>query len=249
MTKIPSITILGVRVHRVTMQDTLALIENMALGNSPHSIFPVNPEMIMAARENSMFRETLNNASLVIPDGTGILYASWILGTPLTKRVAGADATKRLTSMAQQKGLKIFLLGAATGVAELTAQRLQDEFPGVIIAGTYSGSPHPDEEAEIFRRIRASQPHILFVAYGAPKQELWVARNLQKLNVPVVMCVGGTFDFIAGIAVRAPRLVRMLGLEWLFRLIREPRRWRRMLALPRFAFAVVRYRLTTFGTA
>lgn len=246
MTNIPSTTILGVRVHQVTMREALSRIESMALSNDVHSIIPVNPEMIMTAQQNAMFKETLNNASLVIPDGTGILYASWILGEPITERVAGVDITKHLAAIAQRQGLRLFFLGAAPGIAEQTAQRLQEEFPGLEIAGTYAGSPHPDEEAEIFRRINKAKPHMLFVAYGAPKQELWVARNLQKLHIPVVVCVGGTFDFIAGIAVRAPKIMRILGLEWLFRLIREPYRWRRMLALPRFAIAVIGYRLKTF---
>ncbi|MBN1967050.1 MAG: WecB/TagA/CpsF family glycosyltransferase, partial [Anaerolineae bacterium] len=137
------------------------------------------------------------------------------------------------------EGWRLFLLGAAPGVAERTAAVLECDYPGLQIAGTYAGSPAPQEEEAIIERVNASGADILFVAYGAPRQDDWIARNRERLNVRVAMGVGGSFDFIAGVVPRAPRWMQQIGLEWLFRLIRQPWRWRRMLRLPRFIWAVL----------
>jgi N-acetylglucosaminyldiphosphoundecaprenol N-acetyl-beta-D-mannosaminyltransferase len=224
----------------------LSLLATMVFSGKPHYVIPVNPELVMTARRNTLFRNVINDASLVLPDGIGVVIASWIMCKPITERVTGVDTVQDFAALAHKKGLRLFLLGAAPGVAECVAERLQAKYPGLEIVGTYAGSPDPAEEDEICKRIAAAKPQILLVAYGAPKQELWVARNLKRLNVPVTLCVGGTFDFIAGIASRAPIWIRRIGLEWLYRLIQEPHRWRRMTALPRFVFAVLWYRLTTF---
>jgi N-acetylglucosaminyldiphosphoundecaprenol N-acetyl-beta-D-mannosaminyltransferase len=154
------------------------------------------------------------------------------------------DTVVRVAALAAERGYRLYLLGAAPGVAEEAARRLVDAHPGLVIAGTYAGSPAPEEEDAIVARITAAAPDVLFVAYGAPKQDLWIARNLERLRVPVVMGVGGAFDFISGRARRAPAWMQRMGLEWLHRLIHQPWRWRRMLALPRFLFAVVADRLT-----
>lgn len=236
----PSVEVLGVRVHNVTMHQALALMRDMALSGVPHQVMPVNPELIMTAQKDERFRRVLNSASLILPDGIGILVAARLVGLRVKERVTGVDTVCNLAIVAQEHGLRLFLLGAAPGVAERTAERLREEHPGLEIVGTHAGSPDPGEEEEICTRIRAANPDILLVAYGAPQQELWVARNSEKLNVPVAMCVGGTFDFISGSAARAPVWVQRLGLEWMFRLIQEPHRFRRMLALPRFLLEVVR---------
>jgi N-acetylglucosaminyldiphosphoundecaprenol N-acetyl-beta-D-mannosaminyltransferase len=236
----PSVDVLGIRVHNVTMHQAISLIRDMALSGASHHVIPVNPELIMAAQKDESFRHVLNSASLVLPDGVGILVAARLAGLRVKERVTGVDTVCNLANIAQEHGLRLFLLGAASGVAERVAERLQKEHPGLEIVGTYAGSPDPKEEEEICSRIRAANPDILLVAYGAPQQELWVARNSERLNVPVAMCVGGTFDFISGFATRAPGWMQRLGLEWMFRLIQEPRRFRRMLALPRFLLEVVR---------
>jgi N-acetylglucosaminyldiphosphoundecaprenol N-acetyl-beta-D-mannosaminyltransferase len=140
----------------------------------------------------------------------------------------------------------IFLLGAAPGIAEKAGEQLRKRYPHLKIAGTYAGSPHPAEEEEICQRIKNSQAEILLVAYGAPKQELWLSRNLDRLPLRLAMCVGGSFDFLAGITPRAPKWMQVLGIEWLYRLIQEPRRWRRMLALPKFAVLVIVERILLF---
>jgi N-acetylglucosaminyldiphosphoundecaprenol N-acetyl-beta-D-mannosaminyltransferase len=237
-----SIDILGVRVDDVTMCDTLSFVEEMIESGKPHQILPVNPEMIMTAQKNPAFRAVLNNAALVLPDGVGVLLASHFLGHPISERVTGVDMVGQLAALAKQRGWRLFLLGAAPGIAERAAQSLQARHKGLVIAGTYSGSPDSSEEEEICRRIEMATPHILLVAYGAPRQEMWIDRNLSRLNVPVGISVGGTFDFIAGAAVRSPAWMQRVGLEWLYRLMRQPSRCRRMLMLPRFALAVMRNR-------
>lgn len=234
-----SVRILGVRLDNVTSDDAVARIVAMALRGSPHHVMTVNPEFIMIAQQDAIFRATLEKATLCIADGVGVLWASRLLKRPLAERITGVDTVNKIAPLAARHGIRIFLLGAAPGVAEQTARILEARNPGLIIAGWYSGSPRPEEEEDICRRIESAHPHILLVAFGAPKQDLWIARTQSRLGIPVAIGVGGTFDFIAGIAVRAPQWMQAMGMEWLYRLVREPWRWRRMMALPRFAAAVV----------
>lgn len=233
-----SVNILSVRIHHVTMAGTLALLESMVRGGGSHHVVTVNPEFIMMARANEAFRTVLNGADLSVPDGVGILLASRLLGRPMRERVTGVDIIEQFMPRAAACGFRIFLLGAGPGVAERTAAVLERGSPGLVIAGTYAGSPDPSEEDEICRMITNAKPDILLVAYGSPNQELWIARTRKRLNIPVSIGVGGSFDFIAGVVARAPEWIRNLGLEWLFRLVGQPERWRRMLALPRFAARV-----------
>jgi N-acetylglucosaminyldiphosphoundecaprenol N-acetyl-beta-D-mannosaminyltransferase len=230
--------ILGIPIDNVTLEQTVSMIRDMALSGNPHHVVTVNPEFVMIARKNEEFRRVLREASLAIPDGIGIVLAAKILRQRLSERVAGVDTVHRLARVARDHGLSLFLLGAAPGVAEKTGTILCEQNPGLKIAGTYAGSPHPREEDQLCSIIERAHPDILLVAYGPPRQDLWIARTSKRLRVPVAMGVGGTFDFIAGVAKRAPVLVRKLGLEWLHRLIREPHRWRRMLTLPAFALVV-----------
>ncbi|MGA9362890.1 MAG: WecB/TagA/CpsF family glycosyltransferase [Bacteroidota bacterium] len=239
-----SVDVLGVRVDDVTLSEALPLLEAMVLDGKAHQVVTVNSEFIMTAQTNPAFREVLNNASLALPDSMGVVWASRLLGHALTERVAGVETVEHLVRIAQRKKMRVFLLGAAPGVAELAAARLRERLPGLVMAGTYSGSPRPEEDLEICSLIEAADPQILLVAYGAPNQDLWIARNLHRFTPPIVAVgVGGTLDYIAGVAVRAPRWVQEVGLEWLHRLIREPHRWRRMLALPRFCLAVFLQRM------
>jgi N-acetylglucosaminyldiphosphoundecaprenol N-acetyl-beta-D-mannosaminyltransferase len=158
------------------------------------------------------------------------------------------DLVEEFVRFASTRDIRFFFLGAAPGVAERAAAILQRKYPGLIVAGTYPGSPDPAEEVDLCEHIRAVNPHVLLVAYRVPEQEFWMARNLQRLNVPIVINVGGTFDFIAGVTRRAPRWMRSVGFEWLFRLLYQPWRWRRMLALPRFIVAIMTERFwMTFG--
>jgi N-acetylglucosaminyldiphosphoundecaprenol N-acetyl-beta-D-mannosaminyltransferase len=235
-----SLRILGIRVDDVTMEETLTLFASWIEEGTPHQVVTVNPEFVMAAQQDTTFRVTLDEADVAVPDGAGLLWASRVLRKPLRERVAGSDLVPRLAELSARHGYRLYLLGAAPGVAERTAGVLASQQPKASIVGTYAGSPAADEEDAIVARVRAASPDILLVAYGAPKQDLWIRRNLRRLAVPVCMGVGGAFDFVAGVTRRAPVWMRRTGLEWLHRLIHEPWRWRRMLALPRFAWCVFR---------
>lgn len=234
-----SIRILGVRADDADSAEALSIIDGFVRDGGTHQIVTVNVEFIMAAQRDEAFRRIINGASLVLPDGIGVVWASRLLGNALRERVGGTDMVSSLSHLAATESYGIFLLGAAPGVAELAAQDLCTRYPGLRVLGTYAGSPLPEEEDHIVARIRRAKPDLLFVAYGAPRQDKWIHRNLSRLGVPVAMGVGGAFDFISGRAMRAPRWIQQLGLEWVHRLIREPWRWRRMLALPRFVCRIL----------
>jgi N-acetylglucosaminyldiphosphoundecaprenol N-acetyl-beta-D-mannosaminyltransferase len=237
------ISILGIRVDNVTYEEALIRMEGFISDGQPHQVVTVNPEFIMTAREDPRFANILNLAHLALPDGQGLLWAARILGTPLRERVTGVDTLIGTAALAAEKGYRVYLLGAAEGVAEAAGRELARRYPGLEIVGTYAGSPTLDEEEDILNMIWQARPQVLFVAYGAPQQDKWIARNLSRLGVPVAMGVGGAFDFISGQAKRAPRWLQRLGLEWLHRLYHQPWRWRRMLILPKFAWLVFRARI------
>jgi N-acetylglucosaminyldiphosphoundecaprenol N-acetyl-beta-D-mannosaminyltransferase len=240
---VESTRILGITLHKVTTTQTLALLEQYITEGKPRQVVTLNPEFVMEAQRNAHFRVVIGEADLVLADGHGLLWAARVLGDRLPERVTGSDTVPLIAEMAAQRGYRLFLLGAAPGVAEKAAAVLQSRHPGLDIAGTYAGSPAPEEEDAIVARIQAAHPHFLFVAYGAPRQDIWIHRNLARLGVPVCMGVGGTLDFIAGIVPRAPVWMRQHGLEWLYRLVRQPWRWRRMLVLPRFVLRILQFRL------
>lgn len=243
MTTLPaprsSLHILGVRVDDVTRAETLALIAHFIVERTPHQICTVNPEFVMQAQQHVLFRNVINNAALCLPDGLGILWAAQRLRRPLRERVAGSDMVGHIAQHAAQLGWRLYLLGAAPGVADKAGANLQARYPALLMAGTFPGSPALPEEDAIVERVRAACPDVLLVAFGAPAQDVWIARNQSRLQVPVAMGVGGSLDFIAGVAQRAPVWVQRVGLEWLYRLVREPWRWRRQLALPRFVWRVL----------
>jgi N-acetylglucosaminyldiphosphoundecaprenol N-acetyl-beta-D-mannosaminyltransferase len=202
---------------------------------APHQVTTVNPEFVMRARNDHAFRRVINNSDLAVPDGMGLVVAGKLTGRRIRQRVTGADLTEQIALAASQQGWSIFLLGAKKGVAETAAQKLQSRYPKLNIAGTLYSRPGEMDNDEICRIVKNAQPTILLVAYGAPMQDLWISRNQVQLNIPVAIGIGGTFDFIAGTLKRAPRWMGSIGLEWLWRLMQEPWRWRRMLVLPKFA--------------
>lgn len=237
------ITILGVAVDDVLMDEAIARIAEYIVQGGPHQVVTANPEFLMEARRNSAFRRVLAAADLVTPDGVGLVLAARWRGAPLRGRVTGVALTERIAAEAARCGWSVFLLGAATGVAERAAAVLQRANPGLRIAGWYAGSPRPADEAAIRERIMAARPDVLLVAYGHPAQELWIARNQPLLRVPVAIGIGGTFDELAGVVPRTPALLQRLGLKWLHRLVIQPRRWRRILtAVPLFLWALLRER-------
>lgn len=241
---IPTVTILNVTIHAVTMAQTLALIETFIATGRPHQLTTVNPEFVVAAQTDEVFRQIINQADLALPDGIGLLKAARFLGTtPLPERVPGSDLVIHLAELSHRRGYRLYFLGAQPGVAEQAAAKLQARFPNLQVVGCYAGSPTLEENEAIVARIQPTKPDILLVAYGAPKQDKWIARNKDRLQIPVALGVGGSFDFIAGTAKRAPLWWQKLHLEWLHRLIQQPWRWRRIWnAVPRFSWLVLRSR-------
>lgn len=245
-----AVDILGIQVHCVDFDQTLQIIQEWLGATIPlspidnitstYQICTVNPEYIIDARRNPTFARVLKEASLAVPDGVGILWAAHVLGRPLCERVTGSDGIYRICERAAINGWRVFLLGAAPGIARCAAERLKNLYPGLGIAGTYSGDPHAQAWPEIKERLQRSHPDILFVAFGHPQQDLWIARHRGELPVRLAIGVGGAFDFVAGAVPRAPRWMRRLGLEWLFRLIQQPSRLGRMMKLPIFVVMVLR---------
>ncbi|NLE77528.1 MAG: WecB/TagA/CpsF family glycosyltransferase [Chloroflexi bacterium] len=239
---VPRVSVLGVFVHRVSLEESVRRVGQAVLTGRSFQIATVNPEFIMAARRDGEFLEVLRRADLALADGQGVVWASRLLGSPLPERVAGVDLMERLCAWAAGAGVAVYLLGARPGVAERTAVVLQERWPGLQVAGCYAGSPNLADEEEIVGRVRASGARLLFVAYGAPQQDKWIARNVPRLGAVAAMGVGGSFDFLAGVVPRAPLWMQRRGVEWLYRLLRQPWRWRRMLALPHFVWLVLRER-------
>jgi N-acetylglucosaminyldiphosphoundecaprenol N-acetyl-beta-D-mannosaminyltransferase len=238
-----SAEILGVRVDDATYADLLAKVDEFVASGQPHQVVTVNTEMLVAAHDDLKLAQMLNGGDLNVADSVGVLLASRLLGCPLKRRVTGSDGIHELARHSANRGYRVFLLGAAPGVAERTAQRLQAEHRELQVVGTHAGSPNQDDSEVVISRIKAVSPDLLLVAYGVPAEERWIATYGECLGVPVMMGVGGTFDFIAGVIPRAPTWMRKAGLEWLYRLIREPWRWRRQMALPRFVALVALQRL------
>jgi N-acetylglucosaminyldiphosphoundecaprenol N-acetyl-beta-D-mannosaminyltransferase len=187
-----------------------------------------------------------------VPDGVGVLWAARRLGHPLRERVAGVDLMRQLCAQGSQYKWRAFFLGARAGIAERTAASLAFKYQGLVVAGTYAGSPRPEDDEDTAARVRRAHPNLLFVAYGAPAQDKWLSRNLPLLaasgagnqpatNPPglVGIGIGGAFDFVTGLRKRAPDWMQHKGLEWLYRLLREPNRWRRQTALVWFAINVM----------
>jgi N-acetylglucosaminyldiphosphoundecaprenol N-acetyl-beta-D-mannosaminyltransferase len=238
--------VLDVRVDRLSQQEALDCIERLiALRRASDNTLPcqqiitVNTEFVMTAQRNKTFRHAINSAALVIADGIGVVWATRYVGSPTPERITGTDTLVALARRCAEAGYRLYLLGAAPGVAEEAGARLQAFAPGLEIAGTYAGSPDAAEEDAIIERIRAAGTDVLCVAYGAPAQDLWIYRNLTRLPTAVAMGVGGAYDFLVGRQRRAPRMMQRMGLEWLYRLYREPWRWQRMLAIPRFIVLVL----------
>lgn len=240
--------VLGVRVDCVTRDQALTAIREYLDQDRLRQIVTINPEMLMMARRDAELQDVIEKADLVVADGVGLLIAARLLGLLLRERTTGVDLVPDLCALAAEADCSVYFLGARPGVASKCAAALSERVPDLRVAGTYSGSPAPSEEALIRRRVAAAGTDVLLVAYGVPAEEKWIARNRDRLGVKLAVGVGGAFDFIAGEVPRAPMWMQRAGLEWLFRLSRQPWRWRRMAVLPQFLVRVlaqaVRARLT-----
>ncbi len=223
-----TVILLGVRVHAVTMAQTLAWVETAVAARIPRQICTANPEFVMAAQRDREFLELLNRADLVIPDGVGLLWAARRQGAFIPERVAGSDLIYRLAELGARHGWRLYFLGAAEGVAQRAAEALQARYPGLVVAGAFAGGPSQEDNTALVARVKAARPDVLMVAYGAPAQDKWIARNLNEMGVPLSIGVGGSFDFVAGVVPRAPVWLQRLNLEWFYRLWKQPRRVRRI---------------------
>ncbi len=237
--------ILGVRIDNVTMTGAARRVGEMVADGGKHYVVTPNPEFLVDARRDPEFKKILNNADLSIPDGMGLVCASKLYKGTLSQRVAGTDLVERLCERAATKGWSAFFLGGLYGVGEKTGKILQEKYPDLKIAGFYEGRREPEHDGETVREMKkvlqGEKIDILFVAYGHRYQEKWIERNLKNLDVSVAIGVGGAFDFISGFVHRAPLWVRKIGLEWLFRLMKQPWRWKRIFkAVVVFPFLVLK---------
>jgi N-acetylglucosaminyldiphosphoundecaprenol N-acetyl-beta-D-mannosaminyltransferase len=235
-----SIEVLGCRVDDVTMDEAVALCERAIAHGRPAHVVTPNAEIVVAAQRVADLRELINRSVLSVPDGAGLLLAGRLLGTPLREQVTGTDLSYRLAERAAARGYRLFLLGAQPGVAAAAAAALRRRYPALEVAGTFAGRAGPEGDAETRAAVAAAgRVDVLLVAYGAPRQERWIARNQAALGVPLALGIGGVFDFMSGRVPRAPAWLRRAGFDWLYRLARQPWRWRRQLALPRFVGLVL----------
>lgn len=237
---IPTVPIFGVRVSKVDMQATVRYLVDAVQRREPHQVITANPIMIMAALENPAYMDIMKSAELVVPDGTGVVWAAEYCKQPVAERVAGFDLLHELLREGEQYGWRFYLLGSTPEVIRETAVRIEAKYPGVVICGFRDGFFGPDQDEAVVQEIIQTRPDFLFVARGADTQEPWIAKYKDKLNIPVMMGVGGSFDVISGKSRRAPKLFQKLRAEWLYRLLKEPTRYKRMLALPKFAVKVLR---------
>ena len=236
------VDILGVGFDRVALVDAVAQIERCLELGERTFIITANPEFVMLCREDPELAAIAAGADLVVPDGTGAVVAARLLGDPLPGRAPGRLLVDRLAALASERRLSMFLLGAAPGIAERAAETLRGRHPELRIAGTYAGSA--DDDADVLPRVVAAAPDVVLVAFGMPKQERWIARNLPQLpSARVAVGVGGSLDYLAGAAKPPPGAVHAIGLEWLWRLVRDPKRWRRQRVLPRFVVLVLLARM------
>jgi N-acetylglucosaminyldiphosphoundecaprenol N-acetyl-beta-D-mannosaminyltransferase len=244
-----SVDVLGVRVDDVTYPEALAILRQALEARVPHVVTTPNPEIVLRAHQDGSYRAVLNRAALNIPDGIGLVLAARLAGDRLREHVQGTDLVHLLAAESATAGRRWFLLGGFGDVARRAADVLERSYPGLCVVGAQAGSPDAADDDAVRAVIRAAGPvDVVLVAYGAPKQERWLDRNLAPLEIPVGIGVGGVFNYLSGATPRAPRWLRRGHLEWLHRLVTQPWRWRRQLALPRFAVLVlvvaVRRRLT-----
>ena len=239
-----TIDILGVPISKVTMDEAVEKVSEFMHSEGVHAIYTPNPEIVMLAKGNKDFLETIKKADLVVPDGIGVVIGSRLQkGERLKERVAGYDLVQNTMKRAVEEDYKYFFFGSKPGVAEEAAEKMRQTYPGIQIVGTRDGYFQKEDEPSIIEAINASGANILLVALGAPKQEMWIEEHRHQLpHIKVAIGVGGSLDGMAGRVKRAPLAFQKLGLEWFYRLLKQPTRFKRMLVLPLFLKEVVFYK-------
>ncbi len=232
----------GAQAHDVGLEGALRWARDRIAARVPGYVVTLNGSLLVQAARDPALRALVNGAALVTADGIGVILAARILGVPLSERLAGIDLAIALCASAAAAGHRVFLLGGAPGVAEDAAAELRRRHPALQIVGTRHGFFDPQEEEGVREQIRQARPELLMVALGAPRQERWMQRWSAALGVPVSIGVGGSFDVLAGRVPRAPRWMQRVGLEWLYRISREPRRWSVVRTIPPLFLMAIRER-------
>ncbi len=243
------VEILGISIDNVTRDEALDRIREMVRSGAPHQIVTPAIEQVVCARRDPEFRQVMEEADLVVPDGMPVVFASRLHRTPLKERITGVDLVPKICEMAAQEGFSVFFCGGEEGVADETAKTLQSRFPNLQVAGTYCPpykfETNPEEEARTIHAIQAAKPDILFLAFGAPRQEKWICKRKQELNVPIMVGVGGAFNFITGREKRAPAWLQNMGMEGIYRLVQRPRTvWKRIVVNAPYFFLLLFDRLS-----
>lgn len=242
-----SIRIFGLRVDNVILDEATTIIERFLKEDRLRIIYTPNTEIVMAAKEDKNIRNIINAGDLVTPDGVGLIYGSRIKKKPLRERVTGFDLSIKILEIANEKGYSLFLLGGKEGVAKAAGENIIKRYPNIKLAGfhhgyfkgSHIGRNNHEEELGIIHSINKVKPDIIFVGLGFPKQEIWIDANKNRVNSKVIIGNGGTMDILSGNAKRAPEVFQKLGLEWLYRLIREPSRIKRQMVIPKFMLYVL----------
>jgi N-acetylglucosaminyldiphosphoundecaprenol N-acetyl-beta-D-mannosaminyltransferase len=239
----PQANILGCKLHLASMEQCLNSIAAYIESQKTVHVITLNAEIVYRARSNPALQKIINEADLVTADGIGVVWGARFLGYAVPERVTGIDLMLALAARSAQEGWPLYLLGAAPGVAEEAARMLHKRYPGLSVCGLRDGYFTPEQVPAIIADINKSSPRILFVALGAPKQEFWIREHCGDLAAAVHIGVGGSLDVVAGIKKRAPAFFIKLNLEWLYRLLTEPSRFKRQLILPLFVTSVIRERM------
>jgi N-acetylglucosaminyldiphosphoundecaprenol N-acetyl-beta-D-mannosaminyltransferase len=233
------VSVLGCPIDPLDMEGTVARCEAIVEERGYAQHMAVNVAKLVACQRDAELRSAVENSAIVNADGQGVVWAARLLGTRLPERVAGIDLMDALMARAARRGWRVFILGARDEALERASAVLAERHPGLLLAGTRNGYFTPEETAEVCEQIRAAKPDVLFVAMGTPHKELFLAEHGPSLGVPLVMGVGGAIDVVAGITRRAPVLWQRLGLEWLYRMLQEPRRMFRRYAVTNARFAAL----------
>jgi N-acetylglucosaminyldiphosphoundecaprenol N-acetyl-beta-D-mannosaminyltransferase len=233
------VEIMGVPFLHTDQKSFVELLDQRIKEKEKTFIITANPEIVMKANEDSSFMELVHQATYVTADGIGIVKAAQLLNDPLPGRVTGYDTMMKLLELGNKKHYKIFLLGAKKETLQKAETKIMETYPNVEIVGSHDGYFNW-EENDIAERVSMLKPDITFIALGVPRQEKWISENFSKFEQGIFIGVGGSFDVVAGTVQRAPVIWQKLNLEWFYRLLKQPSRWRRMLALPRFGMKILK---------
>lgn len=242
-----SIEIFGVRINNIRLSESTEILESFLKGDELKTIYTPNTEIVMTAKKDENIKRIINHGNLITPDGIGLIHGSKIRKKPLKERVTGVDISIKLLEIANKESYSLYLLGGKEGIAKKAGENILREYPNIKLVGCHHGyfkgshigyNDH-EEELNIINNINEAKPDIIFVGLGFPKQEIWIDANKDRLNSKVIIGNGGTMDVLSGNVKRAPKIFQKLGLEWLYRLIKEPSRIGRQMVIPKFMLCIL----------